>query len=221
MQFHYPNFNIWAALSLNGSATPSNGRIILAGTQGGAGSAWNGAKIDPTRSFTTSFAFNIDGATDGVAFVVQTESATALGNTGGCLGYGTAPTPTMDVPPIAPSVDVEFDTWSNSADGWDPPNQHIGVMKNGDVTNHLAVGDPGFSMYGSGPVYAWVQYDAGSHTLTVYASLSNVRPASPVVAAHLDISAVVGAKAAWIGLTGGVGSVVAEESLLSWDFVGD
>jgi chitosanase len=218
-QFHFPNFNIWAALNLNGSATPSNGQIILASPSGPAGSAWWNTKIDPTRSFTTWFEFTIADVTDGMAFVIQSQSGTALGNTGGCLGYGTAPVGQPAVGPITPSVDVEFDTWSNSVDGWDPPYQHIGIMKNGDVTNHLFLGSPGFSMYGSGPVFAWLVYDAGLHTLSVYASLSSTQPASPIVVAHVDISAIVGAGPAWMGFTGGTGYIAAVESLQSWDFV--
>lgn len=222
VRFSHNSFQTATMLRLNGSARVADAKLHLAAGSEQAGSAWSTSTIDPTRSFATTFVAEITKITDGVAFVVQKEAPDALGGFGGGLGYGARP----GDPPvhIAPSVAVELDTWDNSPDGFDPAgHQHIAVTTNGDITQHLAWGDPGFSMYGSGPVRVWIAYDAGQHVLTVHASQASAMPASPLFSLPIDLAAVLGSGRAYVGFTGGTGltSITdAEESILSWTFEG-
>jgi hypothetical protein len=217
VQLHFPSFPDPAGLSLDGTATVDSGQIVLATQDLQAGSVWATTKIDPARSFVTSFELTMTGNPDGMAFVIRSASAQPLGSSGAGLGYGSSPPggPTS----IAPSLDVEFDTFDNSAVGFDPPgHQHIAVMNNGDITQHLFWADPGFSMFGNGPVFAWMVYDAAAHTLTIYASQSDSRPASPLYTASVNLTAIVGTAGAFVGLTGGTGPLTATETVQRWDF---
>jgi gliding motility-associated-like protein len=90
-----------------------------------AGSVWNKNMIDLSQSF--NYVFNVYlgckdlyGA-DGIAFVLQ-PVGTKLGAYGQGIGF-------QD---IAPSIGIPIDTWQN-VDFNDPPFDHIGIFKNGDL----------------------------------------------------------------------------------------
>jgi hypothetical protein len=130
------------------------------------------------------------------------------------MGYGARP---PDPAAIRPSVDVELDAWNNGLDGFDPPGpQHIAVMSNGDIVDHLFWAHPSFQLYGAA-VHVWIVYDAGSHTMSVYASQSTSRPASPTVTATINLASIVGPGMAYVGFTGGTGQISAPEAILDWD----
>jgi hypothetical protein len=221
-----------SGLRLNGSAHVSDGRLYLAAGSAQAASAWATTRIDPSRSFQTSFTAQISNITDGVAFVVQGQGPTALGNAGSRLGYGQDTTDSVSA--VKPSLAVELDTWDNSPDGFDPAgHQHIAVTLNGDHTNHRIWRDPGFSMWGSQPVYVRIAYDASAHRLTVWAA--SVQP-SPTIGREemrmatrpalftygVDLTAVVGTEPAYVGFTGGTGRTTvtdAQESIIEWSLV--
>ena len=131
---------------------------------GEAGSAWDQTKLNLNCDFSMNFNVymgnNIFGA-DGIAFVLQNEGLTALGGTGGGIGYGNITTGGGPVPPVSPSVDVEIDTYS---DGFlpttDPLYDHIGVTENGNL-----------GTYAAGPVQASATLtnvkDGALHSFTV------------------------------------------------------
>ncbi len=221
VQIHRDGFADASNLRLNGSARVSGGRLHLAANSAQAASAWATTRIDPSRSFQTSFTAQISNITDGVAFVVQSQGPAALGNAGSRLGYGRrADDP---APAIVPSLAVELDTWDNNRDGFDPAgHQHIAVTLNGDHTNHRIWRDPGFSMWGSKPVHVWITYNAPARTLTVWASTNPTRPANPLFTYGVDLAATVGTGPAYVGFTGATGrtSVTnAQESIIRWSLV--
>lgn len=131
--------NVQAQYSLNGSATPispgiSNATCFSLTPPAGlhfAGSVWSNTMVDLSHDFTVTAKFNFgpldaDGA-DGIAFLLQKAGTSALGVTGGGIGYYQIP---------GPSFVVEFDTWQN-LEPWfttgDPVADHIGFLKNADV----------------------------------------------------------------------------------------
>ncbi len=119
--FAYTDFSDTTGLQVNGSAAAINiaGRDVMRLTPpeaGKGGSVFNTQAIALTNDygFSTRFTFTIgsNGDTiygpigaDGIAFVIQTQS-NSVGGLGGALGYGG----------ITPSVEVEFDTYSNGPD---------------------------------------------------------------------------------------------------------
>ncbi|SCL13190.1 lectin-like domain-containing protein [Micromonospora inyonensis] len=215
--FSFNGFRDDADLRLNGSATVADGRLVLASGRDRAGSAWATTRIDPSRSFSTGFSFEISKISDGIAFVVQGRSGTARGSSGEGLGYGARPD--TGRPRIQPSLAVEFDTWPNRFDPVD--RQHVAVTRNGDVTRHLVWKEPGFSLYGRGVVNVWIDYDARLHRLRVYVSrTSGFRPARPLLTTSVDLRRIVGTGQAHVGLTGGTGiTTVADpvEAVTAWN----
>ena len=92
-----------------------------------AGSIWNKNLIDLDQSF--NYIFNVylgckdrDGA-DGIVFVLQ-PIGTNLGSAGQGIGFQN----------VSPSIGIPIDTWQNF-DFNDPPFDHIGIYKNGDLLN--------------------------------------------------------------------------------------
>lgn len=110
----------------NGSASLVSGTQyqLTPDLQGQAGSVWYQTKLNLSYNFSIATQLYLgtkdaEGA-DGIAFVLQPLNVNQ-GGAGGGIGYAG----------IAPSLDVEFDTWQNV----DPPEDHLAINKNGDV-NH-------------------------------------------------------------------------------------
>ena len=95
-------------MTLNGSAALSNS--LLQVTNGGSnqgGSAWFNSAQNVTQ-FTNDFAFQlVNPDADGITFTIQNSSLTALGGSGGSLGYAG----------IGNSVAVKFDLYNNNGEG--------------------------------------------------------------------------------------------------------
>jgi Legume lectin domain len=226
LQFRYADFHDATGLQLNGSAHLADDRVILGSGQNSAGSVWSTNQIDPTRSFASSFTAQITKITDGIAFVIQSESPTALGSPGGGLGYGQRPG--EPGPTITPSLAVELDTWDNSPDGFDPPGQHVAVTTNGDITRHLIWRTPRFSLYGDKAMDVTVYYNAQNHVLTVYAVPDQKLPfgasgyqLAPLFTYPIDVSQIVGTGPAYVGFTGATGLTTVtdpQETINSWMF---
>ena len=109
--------------TLGGVASDSSGTVTLtpnANTQFGA--IWNKSRVDLSSDFCVIadvYLGNNDYGADGLAFVMQPNSV-AAGVHGGGLGYAG----------ITPSFAVEYDTYYNGGDLY---NDHVGLMKNGNV----------------------------------------------------------------------------------------
>jgi gliding motility-associated-like protein len=92
-----------------------------------AGSVWNKNKIDLTNSF--NYIFNVylgckdNTGADGIVFVLQ-PIGTSIGIAGQGLGFQN----------VIPSIGIPIDTYQNIEFN-DPPYDHIGIYKNGDLVN--------------------------------------------------------------------------------------
>jgi hypothetical protein len=96
------------------------------------GTVWYADQIDLNQPFDLSFEMllgytDVNGA-DGICFVLHTQGTTAIGATGGGMGYLNFGT----------SLAVEFDTYQNFADYSDPTYDHIAIQSNGNVNHNLA-----------------------------------------------------------------------------------
>lgn len=90
---------------------------------------WNNTQIDLTQDFSMQFTLNLgpdDGGADGLVFVLQRIGTTAIGASGGGMGYSSFGT----------SVGIEFDTFYNPEYN-DPVFDHVAIEVNGDV-DHLS-----------------------------------------------------------------------------------
>ena len=89
------------------------------------GAIWNKSRVDLSSDFCVIADVYLgadDYGADGLAFVMQPNSV-AAGSTGGGLGYAG----------ITPSFAVEYDTYYNGGDLY---NDHVALMKNGNVVSH-------------------------------------------------------------------------------------
>ena len=132
------------------------------------GSVWNKNLISLDSSFNYYFnvflGCNSSNGADGIAFVLQ-PIGTNLGATGGGLGYQG----------IAPSVDIQIDTWQNF-DNVDPAFDHVAIEKNGNVvhfdTNELAAPVPALVTSSNIKDCQWhvfeIKWDAPTQVLSAY-----------------------------------------------------
>ena len=207
-----------AGLQLNGSAefrAVASPALQLTPAQSyERGSVFSRTEVLTGESFRSSFELEMhgssDGPADGMAFVIQGDSAEALGRNE--MAYGC----------ISPSLEVEFDIYPYNLG--DPPKQHIALMENGNPAEHLEADDTlPFELYGS-PVEAWVEYEAGTHVLSVYASsrneLSEGEQPKELFSYEVDLETLIQGSAAYVGFTASTGLYDAIQEVRSWQVEG-
>ena len=179
-----------------------------------SGTAFSRKEIQTSGSFETEFELRMHGSNtlgtfgtfaDGMAFVLQPDSAEQLGEVGGDLGYAG----------ITPSAVVQFDIYQNP---YDSPVPYISFMENGNPEVHLAEsGTLPFELYGETPVHAWISYDAEKHELSVYAAPSpSSKPATPLFAYKVNLAELLHSNYTLAGFTAGTGSGDAVQEVLNW-----
>jgi hypothetical protein len=212
---NFPDFGSSKNITLVGDAVISGTQLQLTpkGTYYQTGAAWFSNPQFVQDGFETTFRFRIydlsDFGADGLAFVIQNHAQTAIGSSGGSMGYAFIPN----------SLAVEFDTWQNSEIG-DPNTNHISVQTRGTEMND---GDHAYSLgtatsipdLSDGNVHtATLRYTPG--TLSVY--LDN--PSTPVLTAPVMLSntlALMNGRA-WVGFTAAAGGALEKHDILSWTF---
>ena len=212
----YPNFSGATGLQLNGVASLSGSSLQITPAQEfTSGTAWSRTEIQPAGSFETEFELKMHGSStletfgtyaDGMAFVLQPNSAQQIGEPGGALGYVG----------ISPSAVVQFDIYQNT---YDPPVPYISFMENGNAETHLATSAAPlpFALYGETPVRAWIVYNATKTELSVYAAPSPAaKPATPLFTYKVNLAEVLHSEYAFAGFTAGTGSGDAVQEVLNW-----
>jgi YVTN family beta-propeller protein len=193
--------------SLNGNhlqLTPNGG------TRAGTAFLKNPIPISDGTSFSTRFVFRMSGSgdgADGMCFIMQNDSLTALGAGGGGLGYEG----------IGKSLAIELDSYMG---GTDPNANHIGVLTNGVVSPHVATYNAPFDMENGASHTVWAEYDGPANTLRIYLAqgVVSTRPATPVLTVpNLDLPTLIGPNA-WVGFSGATGGSTNAHEVLSWSF---
>jgi hypothetical protein len=198
-------------LTLNGSTVNSDdSRLQL--TNGGlyqAGSMFYSQPVN-VQTFTTDFAFQLSSAqADGFTFTIQNMGSTALGSSGGYLGYaGQAPNPG-----ITNSVAVKFDIYNNSGEGTDS----TGVYTNGAMPTVPAVNiaSSGIQLNSGDSIRAHLTYDGTNLSMTLTDSVTNK---TFTLTQAINIPQVVGSNTAYVGFTGGTGGLTASQKILTWTY---
>ena len=220
---NYPDFSSTTGLSLQGAASKVGNVLRVSGTSGAngdAGSAWYTTQQPVTGGFSTTFHFQItqpqginddDGNNggDGFAFGIQNSSGTALGATGGGMGYGG----------ITNSVAVEFDTFRNALIG-DPNGNHISIHTGGTAANSnledhslgIATNLPNMS---DGNIHtAGILYQPGTMTVSL--------DGADVLTVPLNLSTNLNLNSgnAWMGFTAAFSGASENHDVLSWSVNG-
>eukprot|EP00271_Cylindrocystis_brebissonii_P014125 TRINITY_DN3534_c0_g1_i1.p1 TRINITY_DN3534_c0_g1~~TRINITY_DN3534_c0_g1_i1.p1 ORF type:complete len:1000 (-),score=78.00 TRINITY_DN3534_c0_g1_i1:387-3386(-) len=184
-------------------------------------------------SFATSFSFLITNSSivsaDGFTFALITGNAdlTEVSAVGLGLGYGYTTS-------YVGSLAVEFDTNKNSCsnNSLEPDESHIAIdTKFAMPCNSLAVASTrgtDLDLKTSSTKYAWIEYSSKSEKLAVYLALTPTKPSSPLLEQPLDLcrelrppdcSACKSVTTAYIGFTGGTGSLSQNTTIFGpWDF---
>uniref|UniRef100_A0A0D9VIT4 non-specific serine/threonine protein kinase n=1 Tax=Leersia perrieri TaxID=77586 RepID=A0A0D9VIT4_9ORYZ len=181
------------------------------------------------RSFSTAFVFGIvseyaDLSSPGLAFVVtkSVDFSTALQsqymglanarNNGNASNHFLA---------------VELDTIVNAEFG-DMSDNHVGIDVNGLAS--AAAADAGYhddrtgefrnmSLLSRTAAQVWVDFDARTSLVNVtMAPLELPKPKTPLLSAAVNLSAVIGEEAAYVGFSSSTGVVASRHYVLAWSF---
>ena len=165
------------------------------------------------QRFTNDFSFQLTAATaDGFTFTIQGVGPTAIGPSGGGLGYG--PDTTAGVAGIAKSLAVKFDLYNNSTEGIDS----TGIYTNGasPTTPAVDMTSSGVNLHSGDIFNVHMTYDGTTLTMTV-TDASNAA-AKFTTSWPINIPSTVGGTAAYVGFTGGTGGSTAIQEILSWTY---
>lgn len=157
----------------------------------------------------TIFDCNTESGADGIVFVVQSNSRSALGILGEGIGYRG----------MHNSVGVEFDSWCNAFHN-DPNSNHVAIDINGDVDhgafqNHTVNVTPNFD---NGEVWSvWIDYSGT--VLEVRLSTDGLRPEEPLLTREILFSDFLGSSSVGFpGFTSGTGADFGNHDILNWVF---
>jgi hypothetical protein len=211
----YADFSSLAGLTLNGDAAQAGKSLRLAPAIGAQqGSAWAQTQLETTKSFESRFTADVhDGSSlpngwslpaDGMTFAIQSQGLSALGDNGSAHGYAGSPA-------VSPSVAVDVSLFPQDLSH---KNEQFSIVSNGDLLTPLATATSSVLLYGA-PFSVWVDYDATSHSLQVFAAQTPTKPAVPLVSATVDVAAAVG-PTAYAGFTASTGAFNADFDVLDW-----
>lgn len=207
--FDYPDFSDLAGLNLVETASQVGDRIDLTpGTVSQRGALYTIDQQAVAGGFTTTFVFDIVaqvGGADGMTFVIQNDSPSALYSIGGPLGYDG----------MLRSLVVEIDRYEN-ANFFDPNSNHISV--------HALIGSPNSAVETTAlGIDSSIPDLGGEHTMrleydgeTLMVFLDDLD--TPRITVAVDLSLVLEQNEAWIGFTGTTGGIWENHQLVSWDF---
>jgi hypothetical protein len=199
-------------LTLNGGATISGARLRL--TDGGATearSAFNTAPVSVTQ-FVTDFQFQLTNPNaDGITFTIQGVGPTAVGPSGGGLGYG--PDSPGSAPGIAKSVAIKFDLYSNAGEGVDSTGSYVNGAS--PTTPSSDMTSSGVNLHSGDIFQVHVTYNGTTLAWTVTDSTTGKLFST---SANVNIPNTVGGNTAFVGFTGGTGGQTATQEILTWTF---
>jgi Legume lectin domain/Chitobiase/beta-hexosaminidase C-terminal domain len=202
-----------SSLTFNGSTGLDDTRLQLtSGLTNQAGSAFYNTPVN-IQSFTTDFTIQLSNpGADGITFTIQGNGPTALGPSGGGLGYG--PDTTAGAPGIGKSVAVKFDIYSNAGEG---PNS-TGLYTNGASPTVPAIDltPSGINLHSGDTMSVHLAYDGTTLAMKIYDPVANTTFTNNWT---VNIPSVVGGNTAYVGFTGGTGGQTSSQKIGSWTFI--
>ena len=188
-------------LRLNGGATVGGGRLHLttAATNQARSAFYNVPQN--ISAFGTTFTYTKNGAADGATFVLQRDprGAAAVGGAGGSLGYGGAT-------PITPSFALAINIYNGHPFGTEFLSNGTVDFKYSQTSIDTSLNDVPLTVaitYASGTLVARFTQGAATETKML----------------AVDLPALLGGDAAFVGFTGGTGSLTAVQDITNWTFV--
>ena len=208
-------FSATTGLQLNGSTAwnQTAGRMTLTNAANGtqAGSFFYATPVN-VAAFTNNFSFQLTTPNaDGFTFTIQNTAATALGPTGGGLGYG--PDNTSGAPGIGKSVAVKFDLYNNGGEGVDSTGEYTNGAS--PTTPYADMTSSGINLHSGDVMNVLMTYDGTTLAMTVTDATAGK---SFSTSWAVNIPTVVGSSTAWVGFTGATGGSTATQEIISWTY---
>jgi Legume lectin domain len=209
------------AAGFSGSGMQFNGKAKLSGTRlqltdsssafNETGSAFFATPVSVT-SFTNDFVFQQSSANaDGMTFTIQRAGATALGPSGGGLGYG--PGTPGGTPGILTSVAVKFDLYDNDGEG----TNSTGLYSNGVAPTVPATALGGnVNLHSGDPFHVVLTYDGTTLTMTITDTVNTAQTFTK--SWPINIASTIGGTTAYVGFTGGTGGLTATQEIVNWSY---
>jgi hypothetical protein len=193
----------------------SLGIRLTDGGFGEAGSAFFTTPVDITNFSSTFFFHIVPGTTpmaDGITFTIQNAGPTALGPSGGGLGYG--PDQPGGPPGIPNSVAVKFDLFDNAGEG----NNSTGIYTQGSSPTVPAIDltPSGVNLHSQHVFRVDVTYTTGALNILI----TDTSPGGSFDPEVYSVNLVneVGGPMAHVGFTGGTGGLSAIQDIQFWTF---
>ena len=202
-----------SGLTLNGTSAINGTRLTL--TNGGgtqAGSAFVTTPIN-IQNFVTDFSIQLTNPNaDGMTFTIQGTGPTALGPSGGGLGYG--PDTVGGTLGIGKSVAVKFDLYNNGGEGTDS----TGMYTNGasPTTPALDMTSSGVNLHSGDLFNVHITYDGTTLKMTITDAVNQAQTFSTSWA--INIPTTVGSNTANVGFTAGTGGLTATQEIVTWTY---
>jgi hypothetical protein len=216
-----PGFFDSSDMQANGSAFFSTDEHLLRlnNNFGQAGSAFTIQQVG-IRGFSTQFHVRLHEGTqpnpaDGLTFTIQANGSTALGGTGGALGYQG----------IGRSVAIKFDVFDNEGES----ANSTGLFFNGDFPGiahapgevNIALDPNNVNLRSQSIKTITLTYNGVAHTLTE--TIHDPTPGQTgngdfTTTYNVDIAARLGLDTAFVGFTGGTGGLFSLQDVLNWSY---
>jgi Legume lectin domain/Chitobiase/beta-hexosaminidase C-terminal domain len=146
----------------------------------------------------------VNPSADGITFTIQNSGLSALGVSGGSLGYFG----------INKSVAVKFDLYNNSGEGIDS----TGLYQNGAQPTIPAsdLSGAGINLHSGDTFSVHMTYNGTTLTMSI---TDGTTGAVYNTSWPINIPQVIGGNTAYVGFTGGTGGSTATQDIKSWSFV--
>ena len=221
--FEYPNFAGALNLKRNGDCTLVGNFAHINTNSWNMGSMWYRFRQNVADGFDTQFEFEITGQSEGMAFVIQNDSTSAMGFCGEAMGFGansSTQCPTAGASELVQAVVIELDTAFNLATA-DPDGNHVSVhahLNNGKLQDH------GNSLGTSSNIPTLD--DGAVHTMRVVYQVPTLEIyiddlATPALVVTVDLAAQIqltGGTDAYVGFTSGTYGLDSIHRVRSWSF---
>ncbi|HET6328127.1 MAG TPA: fibronectin type III domain-containing protein, partial [Planctomycetaceae bacterium] len=199
-------------LTYNGSAKINGTSAELTDTGGNeAGSFFSTNAVDVTK-FSNQFTFQLTSpSADGFTFTIQGDGPTALGPSGGGLGYG--PDSPGGAAGIANSVAIKFDLYNNAGEGVDSTGEYTdGVSPTTPATD---LSGTGIDLHSGDVFQVTMGYDGTTLNVTITDSVTYATASQSYT---VNIPQVIGSNTGYVGFTGGTGGQTAVQNILTWTY---
>ena len=192
---------------ITSTAITNNVLTLTDGNTNEGRSAFDNTPVATAGNFIASFTYTPSGnrAADGVAFVLQNEGPTALGGTGGGLGYGA----NGGIGGISNSIAVALNIYSGDGAGTNRfTNGSIGTynstspvtLNDGDAQNITLI------------------YNAAAQTLSETITDQAAGQTFATTYTGVSLTSIIGGGTAYVGFTGGTGGSTSTQTISNFSF---